>query len=238
MQARDVMTADVVSISLDASVLEAVQLMLQKKISGLPVVDAAGKLVGIVTEGDFLRRREIDTQSRRPRWIEFFIGPGRLAGEYVHTASRKVRDVMSEDVKTVDGDTPLDEVVKLMERCRVKRVPVVEWGKMTGIVSRANLLRALASVDRELPASSGDDAAIRQRLLADLKKEPWAPGAIDVIVRNGVVTFSGALSDERQREALRVAAENIPGVIKVVDHLVWIEPATGIVMEATEDRGA
>jgi CBS domain-containing protein len=235
MRVRDVMTADVVSISPDASVLDAVELMLQRKISGVPVVDPAGRLVGIVSEGDFLRRREIDTRRRRPRWIEFFIGPGRLAGEYVHASSRNVREVMTEDVKTVEGNTSLEEVVGLMQRHRIKRLPVVEWGRMTGIVTRANLMRALASVAREAPSSSPDDSVIRERLLADLRKEAWVPGAIDIIVRNGVVMFSGALSDERQREALRVAAENIPGVKKVEDHLGWIEPASGMIIEAAED---
>src|ERR1700682_1414402 len=131
MRVRDVMTPDVLSISPDASVLEAVDVMLQKGISGLPVVDAAGKLVGIVTEGDFLRRRETGTQRHRPRWIEFLIGPGRLASEYVHTSGRKVCEVMTEGVKTVEGNTPLEHAVQLMERYRIKRLPVVEWGKMT-----------------------------------------------------------------------------------------------------------
>jgi len=236
MKARDVMTTDVVSVDPEASVDEAVQIMLLRKISGLPVVDHTGKLVGIVTEGDFLRRTETGTSRRRSRWIEFFVGPGQLASEYVQTRGRKVRQVMTADVQTATEDTTLEEIVHLMERKRIKRVPIVRDNKLVGIISRANLLRALAQVAREIDPSPKEDSVIRERLLAELKKQTWAPvGMIDVIVRNGVVSLSGVLLDERQREALRVAAENIPGVLKVEDHVVWVDPASGIFMEAPKD---
>ncbi|HMF20520.1 MAG TPA: CBS domain-containing protein, partial [Pseudolabrys sp.] len=140
MRAADVMTVQPVSVSPDASILEAIRVMLQRRFSGLPVVDASGALVGIVTEGDLLRRTETGTQRKRPRWIEFLIGPGRLATEYVHASGRKVREVMSQDVQAVTGDTPLEEIVRLMERHQIKRLPVVDSGKLVGIVTRANLL--------------------------------------------------------------------------------------------------
>src|SRR5690349_1158887 len=125
MKAENVMTQPVVSVAPETPVLEAIRIMLQKKISGLPVVDGAGRLVGMVTEGDLLRRVETGTYRRRPRWIEFLIGPGRLAEEYVHAAGRKVEEVMTSEVHAVDERTALDEIVDLMERYRIKRVPIV-----------------------------------------------------------------------------------------------------------------
>ena len=237
MQALDVMTRDVVSIGPDASIMEAVRLMLQHKISGLPVIDESGRLRGIVTEGDFLRRAETGTQRKRPRWVEFLIGPGRLAAEYVQTSGRKVGEVMTPDVYTVSEDEPLERIVNLMERHRVKRIPIVRDDKVVGIVTRANLLRALATLALAEHPAAADDSAIRERLLAELKRQRWAPvGLMDVVVKDGVVKLSGALTDERERQAIRVAAENIPGVKKVEDHLVWIEPNSGVVIEGPDGQ--
>lgn len=236
MKVADVMTREVVSIAPDASVMEAVRLMLQHKISGLPVVDAAGKLQGVVTEGDFLRRVETGTERKRSRLVEFLLGPGRLATDYVHATGRKVDEVMTPDARTVGEDEPLEKVVHLMERYRIKRVPVVRGDKVVGIVTRANLMRALASLALAEHPVAADDASIRERLLAELKRQSWAPvGLIDVVVKDGVVKLSGALTDERERQAIRIAAENIPGVKKVEDHLVWIEPNTGVIVEAPEN---
>lgn len=233
MKAKDVMTSDVLTIGQDTSVLEAVRLMLQRKISGLPVVDASNTLVGMVTEGDFLRRAELGTERHAPRWIEFLAGPGKLADQYVHAQGRKVRDVMTPEVHTVSEDAPLNDVVETMERRRVKRVPVLRGRTLVGIITRSNLLRAMAGLTRAVTPTSADDATIRESFAAELKKQPWAPlAAIDAVVTNGVLTLSGAILDDRQRHALRVAAENIPGVKKVEDHLVWIEPMSGTVIEA------
>jgi CBS domain-containing protein len=228
MKAKDVMTQPVVSIAQDASILEAVGQMLRHKISGLPVVDSAGRLVGIVTEGDFLRRSELGTQRRRPRWIEFFI-PDRLADEYVHASGRRVEEVMTFDVETVDEETPLEDVVRVLERNRIKRVPVMRGEELVGIVTRANLLRALIGAVKAAPKISATDAGIHERLMAELEKQPWAPvGGIDIAVNNGVVRLSGLVSDDRQRQALCVAAENIAGVKRVEDELAWLVPGTGV----------
>src|SRR5215475_1877029 len=148
MKAADFMSARVISVTPDASILECVRLMLQHRISGLPVIDAAGSLVGVVTEGDFLRRVEAGTERKRPRWLEFFAGPSRLADEYVQSHGRKVSDVMTPEPITVHEDTPVEEVVRLMESRRIKRLPVMRQDKVVGIVSRANLLHALATVGR------------------------------------------------------------------------------------------
>jgi CBS domain-containing protein len=232
MKAMDVMSRPVIAVAPDDSVFEAARLMLQHKISGLPVIDAGGQLVGMVTEGDFLRRAESGTQRRRPRWIEFFMGPGRLASEYVHASGRRVDEVMTREIRTVTEDVSLEDIVRLMERFGIKRVPVLRGRDVVGMVTRANLMRVLIGAAKAAHAASSDDTAIRQRLLAALDKELWAPvGAIDIAVSDGVVTLSGVITDERQRQALCVAAENIPGVKRVEDRLAWIVPGTGIVGE-------
>ena len=233
MNVKHIMTWPVFSVGPDATVLQAVQLMLRHKISGLPVVDADGKLLGIVTEGDFLRRAELATERRRPNWLNFLLGPGRLADEYVHTHTRKVADVMTSEPYTITEDTSLEEVVKLMEKHRIKRLPVVRDKQLVGIVSRANLLHALASLAPAVPATAASDETIRTDLLAELERQKWAPvGFLNVIVRNGVVDLWGTITDERQRQAVIVAAQNTPGVKDVQDHLVWVEPTSGVVIGA------
>ena len=234
MQVRDVMTRGVISVKADESILKAARLMLQSRISGLPVVDAKDKLVGVVTEGDFLRRGEIGTTRRRPKWLEFLVGPGRLASEYVHQSGRKVSEVMTPDPVTVGEDDSLETVVRLMERRRVKRLPVMRDGRMVGIISRANLMHALTSLAHEMPAVAVDDAAIRDRILAALAEHHWAFG-VNVVVKDGVAEIWGTIMDEREREGCIVAVENIPGVKQVHDHLVWVEPMSGMAFASSED---
>ncbi len=235
MQVRDVMTRNVISVGSHEPLLQAVRLMLQNRISGLPVVDVAGQLVGIVTEGDFLRRGEIGTQRQRPKWLEFLLGPGRLAAEYVQASGRKVDEVMTADPCTVSEDDSLETVVELMERRRIKRLPVLRDGKMVGIVSRANLMHALASLDRDTQAAVGDDATIRDGILKSLGKQPWAPN-VNVVVKNGIAELWGTITDERERRACIVTAENVAGVREVHDHLVWIEPMSGMAFPSAEDE--
>ena len=156
-----------------------------------------------------------------------------MASEYAHAKGRNVHDVMTSEVHSVSEDTPLTEIVETMERRRIKRVPVLRGCKLVGIVTRSNLLRALAGLAHVAAPISATDAAIRQAFVAEIKKQPWTPlAAIDVVVIDGTVKLSGAILDERQRGALRVAAEDIPGVKQVEDHLVWIEPMSGTVIEA------
>jgi CBS domain-containing protein len=209
--------------------------MLQNKISGLPVVDDKGQLVGMVTEGDFLRRGELGTQRQRPRWLEFLLGPGRLAAEYVQSSGQKVAEIMTPEPKTITPETQLDEVVSLMERYRIKRLPVVQDGEVVGIVSRANLLHALASVAREVKAPAGDDTTIREQILAECGRQRWAPH-VNVVVRDGVVGLWGVITDERERQAFIVAAENVPGVKAVHDHLAWVESMSGMIVLSDEDE--
>ena len=232
MKAGDIMSPRVISIAPDANVLEAIQLMLDKHISGLPVIDKSGALVGVITEGDFLRRAETGTERKRPRWLEFLMGPRRMADEYIHAHARKVGEVMTSEPITIDESTPLDEIVQTLERKRIKRLPVMRGSQVVGIVSRANLLRALSTLGAAAPPPAKSDTAIRQQLLAEFDKLTWAPIAlIDVVVKNGVVELWGTITEESQGEGLKVVAENIPGVTKVVSHLTWIEPMSGMVIE-------
>jgi CBS domain-containing protein len=239
MKAADVMRYQVVTVSADTTVAEAARLMLLHGISGLPVVNPAGTVIGIVTEGDLLRRTETGTERHHSRWLEFVLGPGRLAGEYVHTHGRKVEEVMTRKVVVVARDAPLEEVVGLMERRRVKRLPVVEAGRLVGIVSRADLLKVLAQLAPMAPPVAASDTEIRARVLAEIDKSPWAlRGCLDAVANGGVVELRGVIGDERQRAALRVAAENVQGVKKVIDHLVWVEPISGMAIEPPEDASA
>ena len=233
MNASDVMTRNVLSVRPDATIAEAIRLMLDNRISGLPVLDQTGRLVGILTEGDLLRRGETGTERHRPRWLEILMGPGRLAEEYVRTHGRRIAEVMTRDPVGVRPDTPLAEIVALMERHRIKRVPVLDGDVPVGILSRADLLRGLAGALAEAPAAAGSDEEIRERILAELARAAWVPrDGIAITVENGVVDLNGVILDEKERVALRVAAENVPGVSAVEDHLVWVEPVSGTVIEA------
>jgi len=239
MKASEIMTPDVISADPDATVLQAARYMLQHHISGLPVIDKTGALVGILSEGDFLRRRETHTDRRPSRWLEFLMGPGKLAAEYTHTHGSKVSEVMTTKMHTISEDTPLEKIVEVMERYRIKRVPVLRGKKVVGIVTRANLMHAMVSLARGEPKAATSDAAIRQELLSELKSEKWALASmINVVVRGGVVELWGMIVDDRQGAALIVAAENVRGVKEVKDHLTWVEPTSGVVIESRDEVNA
>jgi CBS domain-containing protein len=233
MIASDVMTRNVISVPPDATIADAVALMLDRGISGLLVVDHSGTLAGIVTEGDLLRRDELGTGRRRSWWLRLIASPGRQAADFTRTHGRKVSDVMTQDVISVSVRSPLEEIVALMEEHRIKRVPVLDDNKVVGVVSRADLLRALAVAAREHAVAAGDDPTIRNRILETLGREPWAPRTtLNVTVVNGVVDLWGTISNDQERRAICVIAENTPGVKKVIDHLVFVEAYTGTVIEA------
>jgi CBS domain-containing protein len=233
MIASDVMTRNVISVPPDATVADAVALMLDRSISGLLVVDHSGMLAGIVTEGDLLRRDELGTERRRSWWLRLIASPGRQAADFTRTHGRKVSDVMTQDVISVTVKSPLEEIVALMEEHRIKRVPVLDGNKVVGVVSRADLLRALAVAAREHAVAAGDDPTIRNRILETLAREPWAPRTtLNVTVVNGVVDLWGTISNDQERRAICVIAENTPGAKKVIDHLVFVEAYTGTVIEA------
>ena len=180
MRAHQIMTRDVITVLPDTPILDAANKMLENHVSGLPVVDSSGQLVGIVSESDFLRRAEIGTQHRRARWLQYLLSPGRVAGDFVQERGRKVDDVMTRDPVTADEETPLDDLVALMEKNGIKRLPILRDGKLVGIVTRANLLRAVASMAREIPDPTADDEHIRERIIRTLEATDWRPVGLQV----------------------------------------------------------
>jgi CBS domain-containing protein len=229
MKAKDVMTKPVISVGTDQTVASAIEIMLSRRISGLPVVDGAGSLTGMITEGDFLHRSELGTQRKRPRWLEIFTSSGKLADEYTRSRARKVGEIMTTDPVTATEDAPLEDIVALMEKHHIKRVPIVRTEKPVGIISRSDLLHALATHSGPAASPTQSDSAIRESLVAALSQEKWTPIAmINATVRNGVIDLRGTILDERERQALIVMAENIPGVKTVRDHVVWVDPASGM----------
>ncbi len=222
MYAADVMTHDVVTVRFDATIQEIAEILLAKGISGVPVVDEAGTLVGIVSEGDLIHRVENDTERRRSWWLQLFADRERLAQEFIKSHARKAGDVMTRRVLTVKRDTSLAEVSALLEKHRIKRVPVVEGGKIVGIVSRGNLLKGLVSLaeaaSRQISVS---DAALHDSVLAQLQSNAWAETSqINVNVTNGNVELWGIVKSETEKDAIRVATELTPGVRAVSNNLV------------------
>ena len=235
MRAHQIMTRPVITVTPETTIAEAAATMLRRHISGLPVVDAAGKLVGILSEGDFIRRSELGTQRKRGRFLAFILGPGQAATDFVHEHGRKVAEVMTPEPLTVTEDTRLEAVVALMEKNHVKRLPVMRGDRIVGIVSRANLLQAVASLARAIPDPTADDDHIRNRIIDTLHKNEWCPQSLNIIVHDGIVHLGGIVIDERSRQASIVAAENVTGVKKVHDHLCWVDPMSGLYMIAPDD---
>lgn len=226
MHACDVMTPEVIHARPEMSIREAAALLAKHSISALPVLDSDGKLVGIVSEGDLLRRYEISTGDRhRSWWLQLLTSNRELASEYVKEHGRSVKDVMTAEVVTVYEDTPLADIAEVLERHRIKRVPVMKNGRMTGIVSRANLVRALAGMDPlKAPACQPRDVELRDAVLAAAKGKSWAPTRENVIVTDGVVHLWGFITSDEESHALCIAARNVPGVKQVVSHLTYPPP--------------
>ena len=227
MRAMDVMTTNVITVDPNTSVQVLATLLSERGISGVPVVDLDNRLVGIISEGDLLHRAETGTERRterrRSRWLDTFASDQEAARDYVKAHGRTVKEIMTRDVISVSDTTELADIATLLETRRIKRVPVVRDGKLVGIVSRANLVRALAMTKSEPTVEAdSDDRTIREKLLAELKGQEWVHmWAADIIVRDRVVHlwFSDDRSEE-ERQALRIAAENIPGVRQVQEHIV------------------
>jgi CBS domain-containing protein len=236
MKASDVMTGKVVTIDPDSSLSDMIHLMLDRRISGLPVVTKEGKLIGMVTEGDCLRRSETGTEKKRSFWRDLLTGSETLATEYIRSHGRKVSEVMSQDPITVSPDTDLNEVIHLMEKNQVKRVPVVKDGAIVGIVSRANLLQALSGLIGGAKVDQSD-AKIREGVTAALGALPWAAKELlNVTVKDGIVDLWGSYTAYRQDEAAIVAAENVPGVKKVCSHLSWVDPMSGMLIYSPDEK--
>jgi CBS domain-containing protein len=221
LKARDVMTAPVIAVSPTTPITETAALLLEHRISAVPVVDGDGRIVGIVSEGDLLRRGETKTERRRPRWLELLINRDLQAAEFVKEHGACAMDVMTSNVVSVEPDTDLASIARLLEQRRIKRVPVVENGRPVGIVSRANLLRALVAY-RQAPSGfeAKSDPEILRQVEERLRAEPWLDvDRINVVVSDGVVHLWGSIESEDRRRALKVAAESVPGVSRVESHL-------------------
>jgi len=220
MKARDVMVSPVITVKPHASVQDVAQTLIDRRISAVPVVDDADRLVGIISEGDLMHRSEMGTERQYHRWgMRLVAGDASLPADYVKSHARKASDIMTKNVFTASPETPLDEVAILLERNSIKRVPIVTGSQLVGIVSRGNLVQALATVPKglEIPLS---DSKIRDKLLSHLKQQPWADThLLNVTVCDGVVSLWGIISSETERQAIRVAAEATPGVKAVNDHL-------------------
>jgi CBS domain-containing protein len=231
MNSADVMTHPVIATTPETTILQAARLMIERRVSGLPVVDGSGAVVGIVTEGDLLRRFETGTAARRGRWLELLTGRGRLASEFISTHARKVGEVMTRHVVSVTPQSPLSDVAELMEKHRVRRLPVIDQGQLAGIVSRADLVRALIAALSEPESAGVSDEDIRRRILDGIAAQPWSRGCLVwVAVTNGVVELKGAVTGDDEPIALKVLAETVPGVREVRVRLVRIEPCAGTVM--------
>ena len=222
MKASDVMVTNVITVDAGACVQDVAGVLLDCRISAVPVVEPNGKLVGIVSEGDLMRRAEAGTGRTRPWWLGLPVGKEVPATEFVKENSGKVVDVMTRDVVTAGPETPLSTIANLLEKTAVKRVPIVEAGKVVGIVSRANLLQALASSDKQTEVSTPiNDSKVREKVLKQLSAGPWTRRpSINVSVQDGTVELWGIVDSASEKNALRMAAEVTPGVRAVNDNLL------------------
>ena len=225
MKARDVMVSPVITVGEHDTVRDLARLLIAKRISAVPVVDGGGKLVGIVTEADLMRRAEAGTERPQSWWLSLLLGDRAIAADYVKSHATKVKDIMTRDVKTADPEAPLHEIADLLEENHIKRVPIVsKGGDLVGIVSRANIIQVVASAKPKLEINL-PDATIREKLLDELKRQPWAHvHKLNVTVTNGVVDLWGSVESETERQAIATVAESIPGIAAVNDHLMH-EPA-------------
>ncbi|MGH6923288.1 MAG: CBS domain-containing protein [Propylenella sp.] len=227
MFARDLMTRDVIAVRPDTSIRDVAQILLSHRISAVPVTDAKGSLLGIVSEGDLLRRAETGTERRRSWWLDLLASPDERAREYIKSHAAHVRDVMTKNVITVTEETPVSEIATFLEEKRIKRVPVVRDGRVVGIVSRADLLRGIATakLDQTAPGDEAIRAAIVKRLREEAGVRDWL---MNVTVSGGVVHMWGGVRSEAERRAARVAAETVSGVRAVEDHLTVVPEYIGV----------
>lgn len=220
MRAQEIMTSQVITVGADTPIVDAVNTMLRYHISGLPVVDAADHLIGIISEGDFIRRAEIGTQHKRGRWLQFLAGASRAAVDFVHEHGRKVGDIMTRDPLTVTEDASLDEIARIMESQGVKHLPVMRGDRLVGIVTRSDFLPAVARLARNGPPHTGEDDRIRSEIVAEIGQAAWRPCKLKVTVSDGVVHLSGIVKGDNARRAAMIAAENVPGVREVHEDFV------------------
>ena len=230
--ARNLMQSPVSTVGINSTLHEAIMLMQEKNISGLPVVDRKGEIVGMLTEGDLLRRAELDTEKVRSGWLDFFMSSGARADEYTRSHSQLVADVMTWGATVIFPDLPLEGAVSIMQTRRIKRLPVVEGTALIGIVSRHDLLAALARTYNVAAVPQQTDCVITDSIRRQLDLLKWGDSeTIIVQVDRGVVTLSGLIMDGRERAALHALASNTPGVKRVIEKLTWVDLTTGAVID-------
>jgi len=221
MKAMDVMVRDVITVGPDTEVSEAAKLLVANDISALPVVDDGGRVVGVISEADLMRREEIGTERKRTWWLEAMTPATSLAEDYAKSHGKRVGELMSAHVVSASEDTPLAEIAAMLERNRIKRVPIIRDGKLVGIVSRANLIQALASSNVVAENAMDADRSIRLEFLSRLKQQSWTDfGSRNVIVSGGAVHLWGLVGSNEERKALVAVAERVPGVTTVVDEMI------------------
>src|SRR6516225_2588230 len=223
MRARDIMVKDVISVGPEASVRDVAKILLANRISAVPVVDEQGHLVGIISEGDLIRRTELGTHYRRSWWLELISGINKeaLAKRFLKSHGRKVRDVMTTNVVTAKPTTPLRDIATVLEKNRIKRLPIVVKGQVVGIVSRANIIQALAGLHEGPAQTMTSDATIRKKVMKQIKAEKWSKGSLmNVTVQSSRVHLWGVVDSEAEKEAARLAAELAEGVKKVENGVV------------------
>ena len=219
MRAHQIMSRKVITIDPDASIVDAIHTMLAHHVSGLPVVDRSGRLVGIVSESDFIRRAELGTEQKRGRLLALLTGADSAAIDFVREHGRKVGQIMTPDPATVGLDAPLAEIAALMEARNVKRLPVTQGDRVVGIISRSDFMPAVARLSQHQQTVLESDDQIRSAVIAAMENAPWAPYGLNVSVKEGVVGLRGVVKGGHARQAAIVAAENVAGVKKVEDRL-------------------
>src|SRR3546814_251272 len=202
MQVKDIMTTTVVTVRPDASIAEIAHLLLERRISAVPVVDSAGRLLGIVSEGDLMRRPESGTGRHPSWWLSLIASPDERAMAYVKAHGGHARDAMTRDVISVSEEASLEDVAELLEKHRIKRVPVLRDGKLCGIVSRADLLHGLVA-RKAAPDASASDRAIKAAVESALPEAAVRPDFLNVVVSGGVFHLWGAGESETGREPCR-----------------------------------
>jgi CBS domain-containing protein len=222
MQARDIMSTDVFTVRPDTTVRDVAAMLLSRYVSAMPVVDEEGRVLGIVSEGDLIRRAEAGTGRRRSWWLELLAGTDALARDYLKEHGRLVEDIMTSPVVSVTEDTSAAEIAEILDSRRIKRVPVLRNGKVVGIVSRADLIRGMLRAQPSARAAQDDDG-IEAELRKAMEAESWAKHLyVNFGVKNGVVTFAGSVGSDNQIRALRRMAEDIPGVREVDSSLLKV----------------
>lgn len=239
MKARDIMTGHVVSVTPESTLSDFVDVLLKNRISGVPVITTKGNLVGMITESDCLNRAEMGTEKKQSFWRSLLTDPESRAEKYIRAHGRKVSEVMSRNIITATEDTDVSEIIHLMEKHQVKRIPIVTGNTVVGIVSRANIVQAMASLLHAVDTDVSDEN-LRAKVLEALAELPWpAKTFVNATVKDGVVDLWGVFTSYRQDESAVVAAENVPGVKGVHNHLAWVDPMSGLVIyEADENRSS